>query len=319
MAELFDTRQADQRERMAFWLETVCRQILPVQIDPRHDAAPRAAMACGRLGALRIRDVVGGDHIYVRSAADIRRGDPDTFQIGTPLGGSSILIQDGREAVLNAGDMVLYDSARPFSLIMHDRFHWQVFLLPKSKLRRSETELRELTAVTMDSSSGMANVVSRFLRNLAAQSGKLENDPTAGALGENAADLIGTLVQSEFGRPWDVRDLDSVLRQRVLTFLVDQHADPRLDPAAIAAAHGISVRKLHLLFAETKQTVMERLRSERLQAIHRDLADPRLATRPINRIAAAHGMVNATVFTRAFRTAFGVTPRDYRTRALARS
>lgn len=81
---------------MAFWLETVCEQILPVQIDPRHDAVPRAAMACAKLGALRIRDVVGGDHVYVRSEADIRRGDPDTYQIGTPLGGSSILVQDGR-------------------------------------------------------------------------------------------------------------------------------------------------------------------------------------------------------------------------------
>jgi hypothetical protein len=79
MAELFDTRRAVQRDHMAFWLETVCKQILPVQIDPRHDAEPRAAVACAQLGALRIRDVVGGDHVYVRSAADIRRGDPETF------------------------------------------------------------------------------------------------------------------------------------------------------------------------------------------------------------------------------------------------
>lgn len=318
MADLFDTQQADRRERMAFWLETVCQQILPVQIDPRHDATPRAAMACAKLGALRIRDVVGGDHVYVRSAADIRRGDPDTFQIGTPLGGTSILVQDGREAVLNAGDMVLYDSSRPFSLVMQDRFHWQVFLLAKSTLRRSEAELRELTAVTMDASAGMANVVSRFLRTLASQSSQLESDPTAGALGENAADLISTLVQSEFGRPWDVRDLETVLRQRILAFLADQHRDPQLDPAKIAAAHGISVRKLHLLFADTPQTVMERLRRERLQAIHRDLADPRLAARPISRIAAAHGMANATAFARAFKAEFAATPREFRARALTR-
>lgn len=316
MALVFDTQRAAQRDRMAFWLETVCEQILPVQIDPRHDAVPRAAMACAKLGALRIRDVVGGDHVYVRSGADIRRGDPDTFQIGTPLGGSSLLVQDGREAVLNAGDMVLYDSARPFSLVMKDRFHWQVFLLPKSKLRRSEAELQQLTAVRMDSSAGIASVVSRFLRGLAAQSTTLEADPTAGALGENAADLIATLVHSEFGKPWDLRDQDSVLRHKVLAFLTDRHADASLDPRSIAAAHGISVRKLHLLFADSGHTVMDRLRSERLEAIRRDLADPRLAARPINRIAAVHGMSNPTIFARTFRARFGLTAREYRAAAI---
>jgi hypothetical protein len=46
--------------------------------------------------------------VCVRDDNDVRRGDPQTMQIGIPKGGSSILVQDGREAVLNAGDMVLY-------------------------------------------------------------------------------------------------------------------------------------------------------------------------------------------------------------------
>lgn len=40
MGDRFDTTSEDERHRMAFWLETVCEQILPVQIDPRHDASP---------------------------------------------------------------------------------------------------------------------------------------------------------------------------------------------------------------------------------------------------------------------------------------
>lgn len=93
------------------------------------------------LDELRIRDVVGGDHVYTRDAGDIRRGDPETVQVGMPLGGQSIMIQDGPEAVLDAGGMVIYDSSRPFTLVMQNNFHWQVFLLPEDKLRRSDSEL----------------------------------------------------------------------------------------------------------------------------------------------------------------------------------
>ena len=56
---------------------------------------------------------------------------PLDLQIGMPRRGGSILGQDGREAVLKPDDMVLSDSARPLTLVMEERFDWEVFLLPK--------------------------------------------------------------------------------------------------------------------------------------------------------------------------------------------
>jgi AraC-like DNA-binding protein len=312
VGELFDTRRHVGRERETFWLETVCKQILPVGIDLRHDAVPMAAMATNRLGALRVRRVVGGDHVYTRTSVDVRRGDPETIQIGMPRVGSSILVQDGREAVLNAGDMVLYDSGRPFTLVMHERFNWQVFLLPKAKLRRSDAELRTLTAIPIDSSSGMAGIVHQFLSKLAADVDALEADPTADALGENAADLIATMVQSRFGMPWSVSDPDGVLREQICGFISRNHADVHLNPAGIAQAHGISIRRLHLVFEGTGTSVMDQLRSARLLAARRDLADPRMRKRSIGQIAQAHGMPNPTLFARQFRAEFAVTPRQFR-------
>lgn len=317
MADLYDTRATPQSQRMAFWLETVCEQILPVKIDPRHDAQPVAAMNCLTLGDLAIRDVVGGDHVYVRDQDDIRVHDPETVQIGIPTGGSSILVQDGREAILEAGDMVLYDSSRPFTLVMQDRFHWRVFLLPKHKLRRSDQELRNLTAVRMRGTDSVSGVVSHFLLDLAQRGAQLENRPSIGQLGENAADLIATLIQSEFGRPWNVNDPVEVLRKQVFHVIAKCHADPDLDPAGIASQVGVSLRRLHQLVADSPHTVMEHVRVHRLNEIRRDLCDPRIADRPIHRIAAAHGMVNPSVFARAFRQEFRQSPTAFRARALA--
>lgn len=300
---------------MAYWLDTVCQQILPVKIDPRHDASPRAAMSCTRVGDLSVREVVGGDHIYVRDGADVRRGDPETVQIGIPTGGSSILVQDGREAVLSSGDIVLYDSSRPFTLVMENRFHWHVFLLPKHKLRRSDGELGMITATPIPGGRGIPALVSRFLLDLARNLPEVEAAPGAPALGESAADLISTLVQAEFGQPWSVGNPTGVLRRQVQHHISAHHHDPDLDPTAIAGAVGLSLRSLHSLFDAESGTVMEQVRRHRLGAIRRDLADPRLEGRSIGAIASTHGMVNASVFTRAFRVEFGLTPREFRKNA----
>jgi AraC-like DNA-binding protein len=316
MVDVFETRREVPGGRPGFWLDTVCTQILPVQIDLRHDRLPAARMSCATLGALRIRDVVGGDHVYTRDDADIRRGDPETVQVGMPLGGQSIMIQDDREAVLDASDMVLYDSSRPFTLVMENQFHWQVFLLPKAKLRRSDHELAQVTAIPLSGSHGMSRAVSAFLRGLAAEVPTLEGAPGASALGESAADLIATMVRSRFGKQWDVADPDATAIRAIETYLGDHHADSRLDPARVAAAHGLSVRRLHALFEPTGRSVGARIREERLAAIRRDLADPRLAHRPVARIAATHGMANPSAFARLFRSIEGVTPREFRAAAL---
>ena len=310
--DVFETSREVPGGRPGFWLDTVCTQILPVKIDLRHDRLPAARMSCASLGALRIRDVVGGDHVYTRDERDIGHGDPETVQVGMPLGGQSIMIQDGREAVLDGGDMVLYDSSRPFTLVMENQFHWQVFLLPKDKLRRSDRELAQVTAIPLSGAHGMSRAVSAFLRGLAAEVTDLETTPGAAALGENASDLIATMVRSRFGQGWDVADPDTVMIQAVETYLRDHHADPDLDPAKIARAHSLSVRRLHALFEPTGRSVMTRIRDERLAAIRRDLRDPGLAHRSIARIGAAHGLPNPSAFARLFRSEEGITPREFR-------
>lgn len=87
-----------------------------------------------------------------------------------------------------------------------------------------------------------------------------------------------------------------------------------LSPAAVAAAHHISLRTLHRLFHDHGQedTVASCIRRRRLARARRDLADPSLAARPVHAVAARWGFQQAPDFTRAFRTAYGTTPTKYR-------
>lgn len=83
-----------------------------------------------------------------------------------------------------------------------------------------------------------------------------------------------------------------------------------LTPVATARALGISVRQLHLLFRPTGTTFSRYVLGRRLERARAALLlDP---GRKVLEIALSCGIESPTVFYRAFRLAFGVTPTDYR-------
>ncbi|WP_433781215.1 helix-turn-helix transcriptional regulator [Actinomycetospora sp. CA-101289] len=88
--------------------------------------------------------------------------------------------------------------------------------------------------------------------------------------------------------------------------------DPALSPATIADAHAVSRRYLYDLWRDEPTTLARWITLRRLQAVREDLADPRLAHRSVARIAHAWCFTNPTSFARRFRTAYGMTPREWR-------
>ncbi|MCF2525801.1 helix-turn-helix domain-containing protein [Yinghuangia soli] len=107
------------------------------------------------------------------------------------------------------------------------------------------------------------------------------------------------------------------LRTRVLAWIDDHLDDPTLDPAAIAAAHYISTRYLHLLFKDQPVSVARHVRERRLDRIRRDLADPAYLGTPVSAVAARWAIGDAAQFSRLFRDRYGVSPSAYRTAAHA--
>ncbi|MGH3375192.1 MAG: helix-turn-helix domain-containing protein [Actinoallomurus sp.] len=104
------------------------------------------------------------------------------------------------------------------------------------------------------------------------------------------------------------------LFRQIQTFIEQRLGDPTLAPVMIAAAHHISPRTLHRLFEPHGSTAAEWIRVQRLDRCRRDLADPSLHGTPVHAIAARWGLSSAAHFSRVFRTAYGLSPQDYRSR-----
>jgi AraC-like DNA-binding protein len=109
------------------------------------------------------------------------------------------------------------------------------------------------------------------------------------------------------------------LTLRIRSFIKTHLHEQDLNPGTIAARNHISVSYLHQLFQAAGTTVSAWIRQQRLERARRDLADPCLSTVPIHRIATHWGFADHSTFTRSFRAAYGIPPREYRRQNTSRT
>lgn len=95
--------------------------------------------------------------------------------------------------------------------------------------------------------------------------------------------------------------------------------DPDLTPAAIAAAHNVSLRQLYKSCAEAGLSLEQWIVDHRLEAARADLASPAGLRRSIAATGRACCFASPSHFARRFRQAYGLAPREWQRMAAASS
>ncbi len=88
--------------------------------------------------------------------------------------------------------------------------------------------------------------------------------------------------------------------------------DPVLTPERVAAEQGVSPRYMQKLFSAAGETFSQYVKARRLERCRAELASPAHANASISDICFRWGFNGSAHFSRAFREAYGISPRDYR-------
>jgi AraC-like DNA-binding protein len=231
------------------------------------------------------------------------------YRLVLAMRGCAVVRQQQREARLTAGDAALYDASRPFHAGTDGEVDMFVLGLPSDAVRVGPDALERLLAVRLPGSGRMAQVLTAVLCQLTA--GPDAPPPADVArLSTVVLELVRGVVAA--GRAALIADPADALVLRIDEFVREHLDDPGLTPTRIAAAHHISVRRLHQVFQRQGLTVAGWVRRRRLDACRRDLADPLLGDRPVHAIAARWGFADQSHFGRVFRAAFGSPPAAWR-------
>ncbi|WP_353116130.1 helix-turn-helix domain-containing protein [Microbacterium sp.] len=289
----------------------VSDSFVPLQVSANGAEPFRSVLRGAAVDEVHVTDLRATAHVVERTPELIARMDRSYFKVSLMLAGTGLLIQDDREAVLSPGDLAVYDTDRPYSLVFDEDFHTMVVMFPKHLLSLPPEMIGQLTAVRISGQEGLGGMVVPYLRQLAGNLDQLAGS-TGARLAHSALDLVSTVFTRELGLDDAAADPHRALMQRIRGHIDRNLASTDLGPASIAAAHYISTRHLHGLFQEQGTTVSTWIRTRRLEQCRRDLLDPMLADRPVAAIAARWGFVDAAHFSRAFKTAYGISPSEYR-------
>lgn len=289
--------------------DAVNQSFVPLQVSATHAQRFHGVIRAAGVDDVHVTDVQATPHVVERTPQLIARDDRSFFKVSLMLAGRGLLIQDGREAVLEPGSLAVYDTSRPYSLVFDDEFRTMVAMFPRQLLTLPADLIGELTAVRISGREGLGAVVAPYLGQLADNLDQIAGT-TGARLAHSALDLITTVFSHELGLD-DAADPHRALMQRIRAH-IDRNLGADLSPASIAAAHYISTRHLHGLFREQGTTVSTWIRMRRLECCRRDLCDPLQAHRPVAAIGARWGFPDAAHFSRVFKSIYGTSPSEYR-------
>jgi len=296
---------------LAAFRSAVSDSFVPLQVTSSGADRFRGVIRGASIDEVHVNDVRATAHVVERTPELIARGDRSYFKLSLMLAGTGLLVQDDREAVLSPGDLAVYDTDRPYSLVFGEEFRTMVVMFPKHLIGLPAELVGQLTAVRISGQEGLGGMVAPYLSQLAANLDQLAGS-TGARLAHSALDLVTTVFTRELGLDEASADPHRSLMHRIRAYIERDLASTELSPTVIAAAHYISTRHLHGLFQEQGTTVSTWIRTRRLERCRRDLLDPILAGRPVSAIAARWGFVDAAHFSRAFKAAYGVSPSEYR-------
>lgn len=316
MHTVFDREELPPPDRLAALNDLFTGGEHPMRVLSPEPEGFSALVRTVDLAAVNVVELTVSPSHVLRTAPMVRQADPELLCVVVASTGKLVMGQAGREAVLGATDIALYDSSRPFDLQLGAggepatvvRAH-----LPKALLGQPADRVERLLARPLPGHGGFAGLLVHFLGSLTGTAGGYRPDDVARLSGV-AADLLTSFVAHHLDAEPDVHE-DSRRRALLLSVeaFVRRHLhDPDLTPRAVAAAHHLSVGYLHRLFGARDTTVAAWIRGLRLERAAHDLRDPALLDVPVHRIAARWGFRDHSTFTRAFRTAYGVSPRDFR-------
>mgnify|MGYP002759820754 CR=1 FL=1 len=243
-------------------------------------------------------------HVH-RSLRDIRGDDKDFFYLVLQLSGEALSCQSDTQTRLASGDLVLLDVTRPSDFHFSGLSDQVSLILPRQEVLRRFREQRLRINQRIDAASAMG-AMSAVLVGQLLNDTRLTTDESLAVLDAILA-LLRPALTAAPGEPSDASPPAVMAKAKAV---IERYlADETLCPERIASVAGTSVRNLHRLFARYETSVGRYILERRLQRCAEAILQSDVKITPI---ALSWGFKDLSHFSRAFKSEFGVSPREYR-------
>jgi AraC-like DNA-binding protein len=245
----------------------------------------------------------------VTTPALLKGSHSDLLVVSVKLTGTATLTQaPGR--LLRRGDLFVTDLWRPFEFVDQGGANAAFYVcLDRLGLSR-DYAARAGQALHL---SPMASQLQRHFQILLRDADAISQSPAAAMIGQATTDLVrAALVAGADEEPFRSDGWEQNLITVAKSYISQHLAEPDVGAEAIARALFISVRQVYKLWETEPRSLGQWILERRLDAARRELTSPRRRNQTIAAIAGRWGFVDATHFSRRFRQAYGMSPREWR-------
>lgn len=303
----FDTRDVAPSDRIDYWEERCAERVVGLRCSGMSEAGLEARFEYCDFGSIKMIDITGNQHVIERSPSLLRRFEKDSVFVTFLREGSAFVNRAQVCSVLGEGDVVIYDTNRPYMHGFPGHMRHVIYEIPGSDFRDRFPHWDLNGAVRFDAALNPTRLVSQALRNIVrtdvsridTPAQRLAYEDRLWAALETAHAFVNGKARSAY---------HAAVLERVRQYIEAHLRDPDLSPAKIARDMGMGLRQLNRLFEGDTHTVTSLIQTRRLQRCHADLTRPDHYPKSISEIAFNWGFRNLSHFSRRFREEFGASP-----------
>jgi AraC-like DNA-binding protein len=291
------------------WHEVTCRNYSRTEYRRPLSGPFKGRISEKQFGAINFSDVASSipecRMEVIRGSGDIRRDPRDHFMLFLVCRGEVHVEQNGREARVPAGDLVVYDQAQPFTLGFGGDTREIVLTIPRPLMLSRLPEGQRLTARRISGASKLGRLSASIVRQLLELDVPLDEE-AASRLGASALDVLATTLGVELTDEREGNARCHPRLEQVKRYVLANLHDADMTIETIAAAQSMAPRTLHRLFSAEDTTPIRWLWQQRLAASYKALAEGHI--KHVTDAALSFGFTDISHFSRAFKNAFGCAP-----------
>jgi len=298
-------------DRLSYWDRYNASALIGLRTSSQAPSGLIASQTNAALPAMGIAEIRGNAHTVTRCPRLVGMYPKEAVFACHLARGSASFVQGGVHLALNAGDTLIYDTRRPFTLAFPSDMHEFLVDIPVAELdahwgiRVDDLPLKIVPADGVGAALGtqLRRTLQTFLHAPTTDSGI--------ALPACAHTVLRTMAQTRL-RGADMRraSLFHVLAAKI--YIARHLGDPELCPADAAREAGISVRHLNRLFALEDSSLSAHIWAQRTAMARRDLVNVDAQRATIGEIAFRWGFSSQAHFSRAIAAAYGASPSTLR-------
>ncbi|PZT90926.1 MAG: AraC family transcriptional regulator [Gordonia sp. (in: high G+C Gram-positive bacteria)] len=310
MAIVFDTADFDARDRADATCTAMQENSAPSNVVLEDPAAVASLMEVWSYGDASIFRSRMSGMALLRTGKQVDRTPSPLIGIAVQEVATARYEQRGVQRLVAPGELMVFDLNASYDYAWDTFGSSRCLHVPLDRLDLPPDVIRAGTA--HPELSPVARMIAHHISTLTVEGDALSAGTGASALGEAAIDLARALFATAHGGAHARAAMNDTLTTRIRSHVRTHLFDRSLSAESIAAAHGISTRRLYTVCAAAGFSLEQWIIEQRLRRAYQELSTPRSAGVPIATIARRFGFAGHAHFTRRFRAAYGVTPSQWR-------